>query len=333
MSVNLVAIVKAWNTSLNPAKEKVQSTPYTPHSVKLSNEMNWQTIEKALSTLQKSNGGFTMANRGIVTLADQTQVFVKIGTDANTKAWAHKEIETYEFLQKQSFLHMPKLLAHNADRTAFALEPLATDEGWDWTDTWNSERLDKTLGAMDELAALTPLATAHDIFTRGMISETADGWRPLAASTERQAIVIEKLRARGHDGLAEKLDFSSMAAWSVRFVFRNDTFVHNDVRADNCAWNSSLQTVKLIDWNWAQISDRRVDVSSLLVHVHRSGFDVTNQHIDRLDADALQWLAGFWLNSAAKSDVDNTSEAATLGEYQLLSGVAALELCSKLTSK
>lgn len=233
--------------------------------------MDWQTIENALPTLQKSDSGFTTASRGIITLTDQTQVFIKIGMDDNTKTWARKEIEAYEFLQKQSFPHVPKLLSHNADRTAFALETLAAGGGWDWTNTWNSERLNKTLSAMDELVTLTPLATPHDIFASGMISQTADGWRPLAESTEMQAILVEKLCALGHDDLAETLDFSDMATLSARFLFRNDSLVHNDVRADNGAWNPSLQAVKLIDWNWAQISDRRIDVNSLLVQVYGSG--------------------------------------------------------------
>lgn len=144
---------------------------------------------------------------------------------------------------------------------------------------------------------------------------------------------MEKMHASGRDTLADTLDFSNMAMQSARFLFRNDSLVHNDVRADNGAWNSSLEAVKLIDWNWAQISDRRIDTNSLLVHVHRSGFDVINQHADRLDVDALQWLAGFWLHGAAEKDVHTTSEVATLGDYQLLSGMAALELCSKLTNK
>ena len=306
---------------------------YSSTACVTSNEMNWQNIEHALPTLKRSDSGFTMADRGIVTLADQTQIFVKIGTDNNTKAWARKEIEAYEFLQKQSFPHIPKLLVYNADRTAFALEALAANDGWDWTDTWNNERLNKTLSAMDELAALAPLAVPHDIFAHGMISQTADGWRPLAKSTEKQTILRGKLRASEHDALAETLNFPDMATWSSRFLFRNDSLVHNDVRADNGAWNSSLQTVKLIDWNWAQISDRRIDINSLLVHVYRSGFDVTHQHTGQLDADALQWLAGFWLNGAAETDTHTTSEITTLEDYQLLSGIAALELHSKLMSK
>jgi len=293
----------------------------------------WQTIENALTTLQKSDNGFTMADRGIITLADQTRVFVKIGTDANTKKWAQKEIEVYEFLEKQLFPHAPKLLAHNIDRTGFALKLLSADDGWDWMDIWNSERLDKTLGAMDELAALTPLATTRSVFANGMISETADGWHPLAESIEKQTILLERLRASGNAILAERMDFPNMAALSAQFLFHNDSLVHNDVRGDNAAWNPSLQAVRLIDWNWVQISDRRVDVNSLLVHVYRSGFDVTTKCAERLDANALQWLAGFWLNSAAEKDLNNTSEIAILGDYQLLSGVAALELYSKLTRK
>jgi hypothetical protein len=163
--------------------------------------------------------------------------------------------------------------------------------------------------------------------------EIADGWRPLAESAEKQTILLEKLRMSRHEALADALDIPAMAAQSARFTFHNDSLVHNDVRADNGAWNQSLQAVKLIDWNWAQISDRRIDINSLLVHVHRSRFDVSNEHASWLNADALQWLAGFWLHSAAETNAHNTSEITTLEDYQLLSGIAALELRDTLISK
>lgn len=282
----------------------------------------WQNVEAALHTLSKPVGGFSSAHRGIVTLADGTQVFVKIGIDDNTKNWAKKEIETYRFLERHDYPFAPKLLACNPDETAFALEVLGA--GWDWTDTWAEARLTKTLAAMDVLAAIKPIGKDADYFNVPAIDETADGWRPLQESPELQRTLLGKLRAAGHDKIADMLGFAKESNRSTSFVFRRDSLVHNDVRADNCAWSEKMQTVRLVDWNWTQLGDRRIDLSATLVHVHKSGFDVLSHHTDRLDADALHWLAGFWLKSAATPIWPGGP--ADLRNSQLESAVAALQL-------
>jgi len=105
--------------------------------------------------------------------------------------------------------------------------------------------------------------------------------------------------------------------------------VHNDVRADNCAWNQQQQTVRLIDWNWAQLGDRRIDVCAFLVHVHKTGFDIAN-HAHRLNKEALHWLAGFWFKSAAQPLLEGSSERAVLRDYQLASGITAFDLAQSL---
>lgn len=70
-------------------------------------DMDWSDIEKSLKTLSKVDGGFSSARRGIVTLPDSLQVFVKIGVDDATKRWAKKEVEVYRSLQRQSYLSFP----------------------------------------------------------------------------------------------------------------------------------------------------------------------------------------------------------------------------------
>jgi len=56
----------------------------------------------------------------------------------------------------------------------------------------------------------------------------------------------------------------------------------------------------LVDWNWVQIGDRRTDLAAMLTYVYRSGLDVLPTYANRLDADALHWIAGFWLHAATK---------------------------------
>jgi len=97
----------------------------------------WETIERYMSTFQPTDGGFTSAHRGIVHLASNERIFVKIGTQENTKQCAKKEIAVYRILEKVGFSHSPKLVAVNHDEIGFALECDTIDLGWNWQDNWN----------------------------------------------------------------------------------------------------------------------------------------------------------------------------------------------------
>ncbi len=289
--------------------------------------ISWDAIEASLQTLTETPGGYTTARRGIITLPDARKLFVKIGHDDLTSEWAHREILVYRFLQRQDFPFMPALLAVNDSETAFAIQPL--QDTWDWSDNWTTERLDQTLKAMDVLAKVVLGDQDRLLFEKSFVSETADGWRPLSEDDESQRLLRTKLAAAGRSDLADSLDFNQHAQRSVRFIFECTALVHNDVRADNCAWNPRQQLVKLIDWNWAQLGDRRIDVGAFLVHVHKTGFDIANYR-HKLDKEALHWLAGFWLKSASEPLLEGSSERAALRDYQLASGITAFDLAQSL---
>ena len=176
------------------------------------------------------------------------------------------------------------------------------------------------------LASIKPRKTEKELLSKSMLGANNDGWKSLAASETKQAILVAKLHAAGYDELADTLDIPAMAKQSTQYVFKNDAIVHYDVSADNCAWHTESNTVKLIDWNWTQLGDRRIDVSQTLVDVYRAGFNVMDHYADRLDADALQWLAGFRLNATASPVVPGMAEQVALRDYQLESGVTALIL-------
>ena len=80
--------------------------------------MQWQDIKKTLHTLEKTQGGFTLASRGIITMPNGKRAFVKIGVDDVTKKWIHRELNTYALLEAYAYPCMPKLLAYDDGRTA-----------------------------------------------------------------------------------------------------------------------------------------------------------------------------------------------------------------------
>ena len=290
--------------------------------------IQWYEINATLHNLVKADGGFSTAHRGIVTLPGSEQIFVKVGVDDNTRKWAKKEIVAYRFLKQHNYPFIPELLATSDDERSFALEPLNPGDGWDWSETWTKARLNKTLEAMDALAAIIPGDEDKTSFQQSTIDETDDGWQPLIEDVDRQAILLSKLRAAGHDELADTLDFAAMAERSAQYVFVNDSLVHNDVRADNCPWNEQVGMVKLVDWNWLQLGDRSIDLAAMLTHVQKAGFNLMPDYADRLDSDALHWMAGFWFNSATKPIWPGGPEH--LRDRQLRAGIMALELSQKV---
>jgi len=291
-------------------------------------EINWQDIEKNLDDLCAVEGGFSQAKRGLITLADGTRIFVKVGTNDNTRRWTSKEIASYRFLQKHNYPHIPQLLATNDDHSGLAITAHTPEHGWDWKSNWTHERLNKTLEAMDALAAIKPVDDDLICFSDTSLDENNDGWGPLSQSSELQRILIEKLHAASRDDIASSINFTDEAEKSRQYIFKNDALVHNDIRADNCAWNSVTNEVRLVDWNWVQMGDRRTDLASMLVDVYRSGLDILPQHADKLDADALHWIAGFWLKAATSPIWPGGPD--NLRHFQLMAGIAALDLSNRL---
>lgn len=285
----------------------------------------WPDVEIALKTLQPVEGGYSDARRGIITLGNGEKVFVKIGVSERTKAWAAKEIKAYGFLAENFYSYIPSLLCINEDKTGFVLEALLPENGWDWSDTWSNERLNATLAATDALAAINPSLDYSEL-VKPVITDKDNGWLKLVASEELQSILTVKLKESEEADLISKIRIH--AEKSSDFKVRHDTLVHDDIRADNCPWNESTRQVKLVDWNWLELGDRRLDLSAMLVHVQDSGFDVLPHFADRLDAEALHWMAGFWLEAASKPIWPGGPEK--LRDVQLRSGITALRLAEEM---
>lgn len=262
-------------------------------------QYSWLDAEAALNQAATVTGGFSTASRGIIVLPDNTRAFVKTGVDDITRQWATKEIAVYRFLNKYSYPYVPRLLAYNEDETSFVLEALLPTEGWDWSEVWNEQRLDHTLDAMDTLAAIRPIGDDLAFLNTPTVDDGDDGWRQLAASPQLQQSLISSLRDSGHHNIALALNFDALAERSSHFTFRHDVLVHNDVRADNCAWNAYIREVKLVDWNWTCLGDRRIDLTAMLVHACNAGLNVLPRYESRVDPEALRWMTGYWWKSAA----------------------------------
>ena len=299
----------------------------SPENKAKTRQIPWSEIEPGLETLGAVEGGNSDAKRGFVTI-DGEKVFVKIGVNEHTKGWANKEIRAYDFLAENSYPYIPEVLSTNPDQTGFALEAFLAENGWDWSDTWSKERLSATLAATDALAAIKPEAK-HLELLKPVITDNDNGWITLAATPELQEALSTKLANINETDLVAELKYHLDR--SLEFKVRHDTIVHDDVRADNSPWNQSTGEVKLVDWNWIELGDRRIDVASMLVHIQNSGLNVIPDFAYRLDPEALHWLAGFWLKNASTPMWEGGPEK--LRDTQLKAGLTALRLASQCKLK
>lgn len=290
-------------------------------------KLTWEYAENNIGSLKSVPGGYSNVKKGLLELPDGTWVFVKKGIDPQTNMWTKKEVTMYQFLSRHNYPHIPKVLAVNSDQTGFVLEAITTDNGWTWDDIWDDERLDVTFGAMNDLANISLSGDETEDLKTKSLSEEDDGWAKLARSADLQTSLRQKLMAIARQDVIDLIKVNELANQSAKYVFKNDTLVHNDIRADNCAWNSGQKQVCLIDWNWAQIGDKRIDTCALLVNIQKSGFNILSR-ADRLDHNALVWLAGFWLAAASAPLWPNDPNK--LRDSQLRSGLTALELSTKI---
>lgn len=281
--------------------------------------MEWCDIEHVLHRLKPTAGGYTAAKRGLLRLDDGRTVFVKIGVNENTNLWAAREIGAYGFLGERGYPFAPRLLATKPDWSGFAVEALPEEDGWEWREEWTTERVALTLAAMDELLALGDDDVPSEM-RAPVLTAQQDGWQRLLKSQEQLDALYSKLgQQRERIGV-----LADQAKRSSAFDLRATDLVHLDVRADNCAWRAVTRQVRLVDWNWLHLGDRRIDQAATLTMMSCNGFDVTSRYSDRLDPDALHWLAGYWLEAASRPMWPGGPSE--LRDVQLGAGLMALEL-------
>lgn len=287
--------------------------------------VDWSEIESLLSNLEAVAGGFSSAKRGVVKLENGQRVFVKIGVTEESKAWIKKEIEVYNFLLQNNFKYIPDILSINKDQTSFALEILEIKDGWDWTSTWTNDRIEATLKCLNELADID---TNQEILLKiePVVSTLGNGWVELKNSEEKISTLRKKLVLKNRVEILEHID--KYAELTSEFDFNKEFCVHNDVRADNCPWNFKTNEIKLIDWNWFELGDRRIDLAALFVHVEQSGFPLEEKYLRILDLEALEWLSGIWLAAASKPIWPGGPDG--LREMQLVGGIVALDLSNRI---
>ncbi|WP_293853621.1 aminoglycoside phosphotransferase family protein [uncultured Alsobacter sp.] len=200
-------------------------------------------------------GGYTQAERWLVTPASGRRVFVKIATSPMTRTWMKSEIAAYGAL---SGGFMPRLVVASGEgaHPFLVLEDLS---GATWPPAWSQERVARVLDALEALhasrAALPPFAT---VFPEGL-----SGWKDVAADPAP----LLSLGLVSPEWLAANLPL--LRRVEDAFDPAGSVPLHLDVRSDNLCFRDG--TAKLVDWNFACLGNPRLDAGFWLPSLEMEG--------------------------------------------------------------
>ena len=207
----------------------------------------WQTV---------LGGGYSRAQRWVVTCADGSTAFVKHATDGLTATWLREEHRVYANLRAP---FMPALHAwdDDGDTPVLVLEDLSAAQ---WFAPWTSERIARVLATLQQVAATTPPAALPSLESqRPMFS----GWAHVARAPE------DFLRLGLCSGAWLSRALPTLVTAEAEAPLAGDDLLHFDVRCDNLCFDGDR--VILVDWNWACRGNRVVDVASWLPSLHVEG--------------------------------------------------------------
>lgn len=282
-------------------------------------------IEPYVHTMQPVQGGYTLAKRGVVTLADGSRVFVKIAEGATTKKWLRKEIIAHQRLNKAGYPFIPDLLSYNDSYSAMAVEFL---EHASFENTWDKDKLAAILNAQTSLKQYADLFTHDPDFTLESVVGLDAKW-PVILQDDNLSKIHARFKQLGVDLVCTKKQLQSYEHMLDGWNIADTTLVHQDSRADNFGYNPYTKQGKLVDWNWLCLGDESLDRTPLFVNMYISGFDPYVYHPTTYDPKMLVYLVSFWLERILSNSEDSSDISIQRSLAQATSVRASIELLER----
>ena len=200
-------------------------------------------------------GGYSLAGRWVVQLADGRSAFAKVGATAETAVQLRRE---YHFYACVAAGFMPALLGwEDGEEPILLLEDLS---GAFWPPPWSRERVDAVLRTLATVAATPPPPNLPALAaSRGRLAS----WTQVADDP----VPFLSLRLCSAAWLEAALPALLAADAAARL--EGDGLVHLDVRSDNLCFADDR--VVLVDWNLACRGNPRVDVAAWLPSLAAEG--------------------------------------------------------------
>ena len=200
-----------------------------------------------------AQGGYTTAERWIVTFADGSSAFVKETAEDDLARRLRIELSVYSQVDAG---FMPKVIAsENSPSPMLVLEDLS--EGH-WPPPWRPGDVQRVVEALTELHTISAPEGIHQIRP-----EEFQGWKFIQDDPNpflRLDLASEQWLAKALPTLVEAESNASISG---------DAFIHVDVRSDNICLLDDR--VVLVDWGNARQGNGDFDLAAWLPSLHAEG--------------------------------------------------------------
>lgn len=256
------------------------------------------TLKKKVQSFTTVVSGYTPAQRWIVSLNDGRSAFVKIGVTENTANWLRDECDVYNRL-KGNFL--PEMLGWDDDgkNPILIIEDLSHHH---WPPVWTTKMIEEVRKTLDELHSIRNFFRSYN----EVFGKEEPYWQTVAKDPKpflSLNLVSEQWLA-SHIELLIQLEDNCPTA--------GDSLCHWDVRSDNiCVTNRG---VKLVDWNFACLSNPQLDIGFWLPSLEAEGGGLPEQILPN-SPDVAVFICGCF---ASRAGLPHIPEAPRVRSIQLI---------------
>ena len=254
----------------------------------------------APSSFEAVSGGYTAAARWTFA-ARGTSYFIKIATSDHTRTQLSREIQTYRSLSGD---FMPAFIVASDHE----VEPLLILEDlskWHWPPPWTAKQVDMTLAEIEQIhASSAQLPHYEQIHGQPQL-----GWHIVAKDKEPFLNLKLVTDAWLEHALPDLLSCESQCVTS------GDAVTHFDIRSDNICIGSD--GAKLIDWNYACLSNAKLDLGAWLPSLAAEGGPEPESILGD-EPKIAAFISGFFAARAGLPDLSEAPQARLVQRQQLV---------------
>jgi hypothetical protein len=241
-------------------------------------------------------GGFSIAERWSLDLADGSRVFAKMAPTDDLARRIRDEHRHMTMLEDD--FRCTIRAWEDADRPLLVLEDLRDAR---WPPPWESGDVERVRETLERIWS-TP---AHDLPNADGVRAMFSGWETVAADPSG----VLSLRVASEDWLERSLPTLLQATRDG--PFEGSDFLHMDVRGDNMCFAGDR--VVFVDWNWAVRGPREIDLACWLPSLRLDGGPLPEEVASGLGAYAAG-VSGYF---AANAPLRPHEGAPTVRKFQL----------------
>lgn len=208
---------------------------------------------------RKTTGGYTPAERWVITFDDGSSVFAKLATTDLTATWLRNEHAFYSAVGEQPWL--PRLLGFDdGPLPLLLLEDLSAAH---WPPPWTLEYVRSVISTLETIGSVRPPLPLPALTAMPDHQPSfAEGWSAVAAEPG-PFLALGLCSAQWLESALPAL----LASQSVSL--EGESLLHNDLRSDNLCFLGE-RTI-LIDWNGAAVGNPLFDIAFWLPSLQFEG--------------------------------------------------------------